>query len=59
MGFITHFSNCVCDATKQTTKWFRCARYEKIPVGGEMLLLKEQAFASVCGYDNSEKLDIN
>ena len=40
-------------------KWFRCAKDEKIPVSGEMLLLKAQEFACACKYDNSEKLDIN
>ena len=37
----------------------RCARNEKIPVSGEMLLLKAQQFARACGYNNSEKLNIN
>ena len=40
-------------------KWFRCARDKKIPVSGEMLLLKAQEYGRVCGYENSEKLDIN
>ena len=37
----------------------QCARDEKIPVSGEMLLFKAQEFARTCGYDNSEKLDVN
>ena len=40
-------------------KWFRSARDEKIPISGEMLLLKAQQYASICGYDNVDKLDIN
>ena len=40
-------------------KWFKCARDQKIPVSGEMLLLKAQEFARASGYENSEKLDIN
>ena len=40
-------------------KWFRCARDQKIPVSGEMLLLKTQEFACASGYENLEKLDIN
>ena len=39
--------------------WFRCARDQKIPVSGKMLLLKAQEFARASGYENSEKLDIN
>ena len=31
----------------------------KIPVSGEMVLLKALKFAHACGYANSEKLDIN
>ena len=40
-------------------KMVRFARDEKMPVSGEMLLFKAQEFTRACGYDNSEKLDIN
>ena len=40
-------------------KWFRYARNEKIPVSGDMLLLKAQEYARVCGCENIEKLDMN
>ena len=33
-------------------KWFRQARDEKIPVSGEILLLKAQEYAEVCGSKN-------
>ena len=33
-------------------KWFRQARDEKIPVSGEMLLLKAQEYAEVCSCEN-------
>ena len=37
----------------------RSARNERIQVSGEMLLLKARQFASVCGHDNADELDIN
>ena len=40
-------------------KWFRRARDEKIPVSGEMLLLKAQEYAKVCGYENPKKLNMS
>ena len=40
-------------------KWFRCVRDQKIPVSGEMLLLKAQEFARACGCDDTDKLDAN
>ena len=40
-------------------KWFRYARGEKIPVSGDMLLLKAQEYARVCGCENIKKLDMN
>ena len=40
-------------------KWFRCVRDQKIPVGGEMLLLKAQEFVRACGCDDTDKLDAN
>ena len=40
-------------------KWFRQARDEKIPVSGEMLLLKAQEYAEVCGCENPKKLNIS
>ena len=36
-------------------KWFHSARDEKIPISGEMLLLKAQQYTSICGYDNVDK----
>ena len=38
-------------------KWFRQARDEKIPVSGEMLLLKAQRYAEVCRCENPKKLN--
>ena len=38
-------------------KWFRHARNEKILVSGEMLLLKAQEYAEVCGCENNKKLN--
>ena len=38
-------------------KWFRQARDKKIPVSGEMLLLKDQEYAEVCGCENPKKLN--
>ena len=40
-------------------KWFRQARDGKIPVSGEMLLLKAQEYAKVCGCENSKKLNMS
>ena len=40
-------------------KWFRYSKNEKIPVSGEILLLKAQEYARVCGCENIEKLDMN
>ena len=40
-------------------KWFRQARDEKIPVSGEMLLLKAQEYAEVCGCENPKKLNMS
>ena len=40
-------------------KWFRQARDEKIPVSGEMLLLKAQKYAEVCGCKNPKKLNMS
>ena len=40
-------------------KWFRQARDEKIPVSGEMLLLKAQEYAEVCGFENPKKLNMS
>ena len=39
-------------------KWFHSVRDENIPISGEMLLLKAQQFAIICGYDNVDKLDL-
>ena len=47
------------DVDEPLVKWFRSARDEKIPVSGEMLVLKARQFASISGYDNVDKLDIN
>ena len=47
------------DVDEPLLKWFRSARDEKIPISGEMLLLKAQQFARICGHDNVDKLDIN
>ena len=47
------------DVDEALVKWFRSARDEKIPVSGEMLVLKARQFASISGYDNVDKLDIN
>ena len=38
-------------------KWLCQARDEKIPVTGEMLLLKAQEYAEVCGCENPKKLN--
>ena len=38
-------------------KWFCQARDKKISVSGEMLLLKTQKYAEVCGCENPEKLN--
>ena len=38
-------------------KWFCPARNEKILVSGEMLLLKAQEYAEVCGCENPKKLN--
>ena len=40
-------------------KWFCQARDEKIPVSGEMLLLKAQEYAEVCGCKNLKKLNMS
>ena len=40
-------------------KWFCSARDQKIPISGEMLLLKAQQLANICGYDNVDKPNIN
>ena len=40
-------------------KWFRQARDGKIPVSREMLLLKAQEYAEVCGCENSKKLNMS
>ena len=40
-------------------KWFRFANNKKIPVSGEMLVLKAQEYARVCGCENFENLDMN
>ena len=40
-------------------KWFKCVRDQKIPVSGEILLLKVQEFARACGYDDTDTLDAN
>ena len=40
-------------------KWFCQARDEKIPVSGEMLLLKAQEYAEVCGCKNPKKLNMS
>ena len=40
-------------------KWFRQTRDEKIPVSGEMLLLKAQEYAEVCDCENPKKLNIS
>ena len=40
-------------------KWFRQARDKKIPVSGEMLLLKAQEYAEVCGCENPKKLNMS
>ena len=37
-------------------KWFRQASDEKIPVSGEMLLLKAQRVCRVCGCENPKEL---
>ena len=47
------------DVDQPLLKWFRSARNERIPVSGKMLLTKARQFASVCGHDNADKLDIN
>ena len=33
------------DVDKYLLKWFKCARDQKVPISGEMLLLKGQEFA--------------
>ena len=40
-------------------KWLRSTRDEKIPISEEMLLLKAQQFARICGHGSADKLDIN
>ena len=40
-------------------KWFCQARDEKIPVRGEMLLLKAQEYAEVCGCENPKTLSMS
>ena len=40
-------------------KWFRQVRDKKIPVIGEMLLLKTQEYAEVCGCENPKKLNMS
>ena len=40
-------------------KWYRYARDKKIPVSGEILFLKAQEYALVCGIENIQKLDMN
>ena len=47
------------DIDEPLLKWYCNTRNERIPVSGEMLLLKARQFASVCGHDNADKLDIN
>ena len=47
------------DVDELLVKWFRSARDQKIAISGEMVLLKTQQFASICGYDSADKLDIN
>ena len=40
-------------------KWFKYVRDQKIPVSGEMLLLKAREFERACGYDDTDALDAN
>ena len=40
-------------------KWYRQATDKKIPVSGEMLLLKAQEYAKVCGCENPKKLNMS
>ena len=40
-------------------KWFSQARDKKIPVSGEMLLLKAQEYAEVCGCENPKQLSMS
>ena len=44
---------------KPLVKWFCQAREEKISVSGEMLLLKAQEYAEVCGCENPKKLNMS
>ena len=37
-------------------KWFKCVRDQKIPISGEMLLLKAQEFARACDYNDTDTL---
>ena len=47
------------DVDKYLLKWFKCARDQKVPISGEMLLLKGQEFAKEIGYENYKNLDMN
>ena len=40
-------------------KWISQASDKKIPVSGEMLLLKAQEYAEVCGCENPKQLSIS
>ena len=47
------------DVDETLLKWFRAARYKKLPISGDDLRLKAKQFAKACSFENPETLLIN